>query len=84
MDVLACDPFNVPLAEIASADVLELASASDVVTLHVPLTDETHHLINKAFLDRVRRSIVDVLAGRRLAAVANPEWVDAYQEVRIQ
>jgi D-3-phosphoglycerate dehydrogenase len=158
MDVLACDPFSVPPAEIASADVSELASASDVITLHVPLTDETHHLINKAFLDRVRpgtilincsrgglvdldaalaaiesgrlggvgldvfdpeppeshplfdhpdvvltphlmgmtrraaaatfvdaaRGIVDVLAGRRPAAVANPEWVDGYQEVRIQ
>jgi hypothetical protein len=23
-----------------------------------------------------------VLAGRRPAAVANPEWVDAYEEVR--
>ena len=129
----------------------ELASASDVVTLHVPLTEETHHLVDDAFLDRVRpgtilincgrgglvdldaafaalesgrlagvgldvfdpeppehhplfdhpdvvltphlmgmtrraaaatfvdaaRGIVDVLAGRRPAAVANPEWLDA-------
>ena len=134
----------------------ELASASDVVTLHVPLTEETHHLVDEAFLDRVRpgtilincgrgglvdldaalaalesgrlagvgldvfdpeppehhplfdhpdvvltphlmgmtrraaaatfvdaaRGVVDVLAGRRPAAVANPEWVDALEEVR--
>ncbi len=134
----------------------ELASASDVVTLHVPLTEETHHLVDDAFLDRVRpgtilincgrgglvdldaalaalesgrlagvgldvfdpepperhplfdhpdvvltphlmgmtrraaaatfvdaaRGIVDVLAGRRPAAVANPEWLDALEEVR--
>ena len=156
MNVLAYDPVSAPPAEIASLDVSKLASASDVVTLHVPLTEETHHLINKAFLDRVRpgtilincsrgglvdldaalaalesgrlggvgldvfdpeppephplfdhtdvvltphlmgmtrraatatfvdaaRGVVDVLAGRRPAAVANPEWVDAY-EVRI-
>ncbi len=157
MQVLAYDPFSAPPAEIASPDVLELASASDVLTLHVPLTVETHHLINEAFLDRVRPGVVlincgrgglvdldaalvalesgrlagvgldvfepeppehhalfdhpdvvltphlmgmtrraraatladaargvrDVLAGRRPAAVANPEWVDAYQEARI-
>jgi D-3-phosphoglycerate dehydrogenase / 2-oxoglutarate reductase len=157
MDLLAYDPFSAPPPEIASPDVLELASASDVLTLHVPLTEETHHLVDEAFLDRVRpgavlincgrgglvdldatlaalesgrlagvgldvfdpeppehhrlfdhpdvvltphlmgmtrraraatfadaaRGVRDVLAGRRPTAVANPEWVDAYQEVRI-
>jgi hypothetical protein len=36
------------------------------------------------FVDAAR-GIVDVLAGRRPAAVANPEWVDAVriEEVRI-
>ena len=156
MNLLAYDPFSAPPSEIAAPDVSELASASDVVTLHLPLTEETHHLVDDAFLDRVRpgtilincgrgglvdldaafaalesgrlagvgldvfdpeppephplfdhtdvvltphlmgmtrraatatfvdaaRGVVDVLAGRRPAAVANPEWVDAY-EVRI-
>jgi D-3-phosphoglycerate dehydrogenase / 2-oxoglutarate reductase len=156
MEVLAYDPFSAPPPEIAAPDVLELASASDVLTLHVPLTQETHHLLDKAFWDRVRpgtilincsrgglvdldaalaalesgrlggvgldvfdpeppvhhplfdhpdvvltphlmgmtrraaaatfvdaaRGVVDVLAGRRPAAVANPDWVAAYEEVR--
>jgi D-3-phosphoglycerate dehydrogenase / 2-oxoglutarate reductase len=158
MRVLAYDPFSAPPLEIAAPDVLELASASDVVTLHVPLTEETRHLVDEAFLNHVRRGatlincgrgglvdldaalaalelgqlagvgldvfeneppeyhalfdhhdvvltphlmgmtrraaaatfvdaargIVDVLAGRRPGAVANPEWVDAHEEVRIQ
>ena len=157
MHALAYDPFNAPPLEIAAPDVLELASASDILTLHVPLTEETRHLVDEAFLNRVRpgailincgrgglvdldaalaaleskqlggvgldvfeneppahhalfdhhdvvltphlmgmtrrgaaatfvdaaRGIVDVLAGRRPAAVANPEWVDALEEVRI-
>jgi phosphoglycerate dehydrogenase-like enzyme len=158
MHVLAYDPFSAPPAEIASPRLSELASASDVLTLHVPLTEETRHLVDEAFLNRVRPGailincgrgglvdldaalaalesgqlggvgldvfeneppehhalfdhhdvvltphlmgmtrraaaatfvdaacgIVDVLAGRRPGAVANPEWVDAHKEVRIQ
>jgi D-3-phosphoglycerate dehydrogenase len=34
------------------------------------------------FLDAAR-GVVDVLAGRRPAAVANPDWVDAYEAVQI-
>jgi phosphoglycerate dehydrogenase-like enzyme len=157
MHVLAYDPFSSPPAEIASPDVVELAAASDLLTLHVPLTEETHHLVDEAFLNRVRprailincgrgglvdvdaalaalesgrlagvgldvfdpeppehhplfdhpdvvltphlmgmtrrasattfadaaRGVADVLAGRRPAAVANPEWVDVLEEVRI-
>jgi D-3-phosphoglycerate dehydrogenase / 2-oxoglutarate reductase len=156
MNLLAYDPFSAPPSAIAAPDVYELASASDVVTLHVPLTEETHHLVDDAFMDRARpgtilincgrgglvdldaafaaleserlagvgldvfdpeppehhplfdhpdvvltphlmgmtrraaaatfvdaaRGVVDVLAGRRPTAVANPEWVDAYEEVR--
>jgi D-3-phosphoglycerate dehydrogenase / 2-oxoglutarate reductase len=151
MRLLAYDPFSVPPVEIASSDVSELASATDVLTLHLPLTKETYHLVDEAFLEHVRpgtilincargglvdldaalaalesgrlggvgldvfeheppdhhplfdhpdvvltphlmgltrraaaatfaeaaRGIRDVLAGRRPAAVANPEWVDA-------
>jgi phosphoglycerate dehydrogenase-like enzyme len=156
MHLLAYDPFSAPPLEIAAPHVLELASASDVVTLHVPLTEETHQLVDETFLNRVRpgailincgrgglvdldaalaalesgrlagvgldvfekeppehhalfdhedvvltphlmgmtrraaaatfvdaaRGIVDVLAGRRPPAVANPEWVHAHEEVR--
>ncbi len=158
MNLLAYDPFSAPPPEIAATDLSVLASASDVVTLHVPLTEETRHLVDRAFLDRVRpgtilincgrgglvdldaalaalesgqlggvgldvfeneppehhalfdhpdvvltphlmgmsrraaaatfvdaaRGIVDVLAGRQPAAVANPDWVAAYEEVRIR
>jgi D-3-phosphoglycerate dehydrogenase / 2-oxoglutarate reductase len=38
MRILAHDPYNVPPPEIACPDLGELAAASDVLTLHVPLT----------------------------------------------
>lgn len=35
------------------ADLHELLARSDIVSLHVPLTDETHHLIGRAELGRM-------------------------------
>jgi D-3-phosphoglycerate dehydrogenase / 2-oxoglutarate reductase len=64
MRLLAYDPVSPPPAEIAATDLARLAVASDVLTLHVPLTDTTHHLVDKAFLDRVRPGTVLVNCGR--------------------
>ena len=64
MHLLAYDPFSAPPPEIASQDVLELASASDVLTLHVPLTEGNHHLVDEAFLNRVRPGTVLINCSR--------------------
>lgn len=51
MNVLAMDPYpNEELAkslEFNYVSLEELLKNSDIVTLHIPLTKETHHLINK-------------------------------------
>jgi D-3-phosphoglycerate dehydrogenase len=64
MRVLTYDPFSPPPQEIASLEVSELASASDIVTVHVPLTAETYHLIDKAFLDCIRPGTILINCGR--------------------
>lgn len=57
--VLASDP--APMSDWASAhDVTyvardELLASSDVVSLHVPLTPETHHLVNVSTLARMKQ-----------------------------
>ena len=38
------------------ADLNTLLATSDVVTLHVPLTDETRHMINKDTLSQMKKS----------------------------
>jgi D-3-phosphoglycerate dehydrogenase / 2-oxoglutarate reductase len=50
-----------------------------VLTPH--LMGMTRRAAAATFVDAAR-GVVDVLAGRRPTAVANPEWVDAYEEVR--
>lgn len=42
----------------------ELLAESDIVTLHVPLTPSTHHLIDAAALARMKRGVMLINTGR--------------------
>ncbi len=64
MRVLAHDPLSPPPSGVACEDLVELAAASDILTLHAPLTDETHHLIDADVLARIRPGAVLVNGGR--------------------
>jgi D-3-phosphoglycerate dehydrogenase / 2-oxoglutarate reductase len=64
MRVLAYDPYRPPPGEVACADLSALAAESDVITLHVPLTDDTYHLVDREFLAGVRPGAVLVNCGR--------------------
>jgi D-3-phosphoglycerate dehydrogenase / 2-oxoglutarate reductase len=64
MRLLAYDPVSAPPTDIAADGLAGLASVSDVVTLHVPLTDQTHHLVDKAFLDEMQPGAVLINCGR--------------------
>lgn len=48
--------------ELVSLD--ELAAQSDIITLHCPLTDETRHLVDAAFLQKVKPSATLVNTAR--------------------
>ncbi|MBE6633172.1 MAG: 2-hydroxyacid dehydrogenase [Ruminococcaceae bacterium] len=62
MKVLAYDKF--PVEGLDNGDTVryvsmrELLENSDIISLHCPLTDETHHLINAEALERCRRGVV--------------------------
>ena len=64
MRVLAHDPFSPPPLGLDCPNLGTLAAASDVLTLHAPLTDQTRHLVDEAFLARVRPEAVLVNCGR--------------------
>ena len=64
MRVLAYDPVSEPPAEVRCADLSDLAARSDVITLHLPLTGQTRHLVDDAFLARVKPGAVLVNCGR--------------------
>jgi D-3-phosphoglycerate dehydrogenase len=64
MRVLAHDPFAAPPDAVNCPDLDELAARSDVITLHVPLTDATRHLVDRRFLASVKPGAVLVNCGR--------------------
>ena len=64
MRVLAYDPFAPPPAEVACSDLSELVAASDVLTLHVPLTADNHHMVDGEFLGRAKPGAVLINCGR--------------------
>jgi glyoxylate reductase len=47
---------HIPLPEVEMMTLDRLLSTSDVVTLHVPLTPATRHLIDRTALSRMKRS----------------------------
>jgi D-lactate dehydrogenase len=51
-------------ASMRYATLPELYSASDVISLHVPLTPETHHLIDEGALGRMKPGAILVNTGR--------------------
>jgi len=51
-------------AYITKASIEQLLSESDVISLHCPLTSETHHLINKETLRLMKPSAILINTGR--------------------
>lgn len=64
MNVLAYDPFATIPENMAVSGLEELAMRSDLVTLHVPLTDETRHMVDARFLSIIKPGAVIVNCGR--------------------
>ncbi len=46
------------------ADISELAESSDILTLHLPFSSETKHIINSNILSRMKRNAILVNASR--------------------
>jgi len=68
--------------QVTFVELDELLAESDVVTLHVPLTPETHHLIGKAALARMKPTALLVNTARG-PVVDTDALVRALQEGRL-
>jgi phosphoglycerate dehydrogenase-like enzyme len=66
---LYCDPSGLPAPDeqalaLRRADLAAVLGEADIVTLHMPLTPETHHLIDAEALARMKRGAVLINTAR--------------------
>lgn len=67
-DILAQDPYvdaeEMDEKGVEKVDLDELLERSDYISVHAPLTDETHHLLGKAEFEKMKESAVVVNTAR--------------------
>ena len=68
MRIVAYDPISEPPGDVPSVvhcdSLADLAARSDVITLHLPLNEQTRHVVDDAFLARVRPGAVLINCSR--------------------
>ncbi len=86
MRVLAFDPF--PDAEWARqlgveyVDPLELVSLSDVISLHIPLTPQTRHIVRRQTIERMKPGVILINVSRG-ALVDTSALIEALKSGRL-
>ncbi len=64
MKILAYDKFPNPNAGLTYVDLPELFAQADIISLHCPLTEETHHLINDETIAMMKKGVTIVNTSR--------------------
>ena len=64
MHVIAYDKYPVKDSDIQYVDLQQLFAQSDIISLHCPLTDETHHMINSSSIEQMKKGVVLVNTSR--------------------
>jgi D-lactate dehydrogenase len=84
-DLLGYDPYpkdEVRDLGVSYVELDELLSSSGIITLHCPLTPETHHLIDERTLALVRRGVM-IINTSRGALVDTEAAIEALKDGRI-
>ncbi len=64
MKVLAYDKFPNPDIGLEYVSLERLFAESDIISLHCPLTEETHHLINEGAINKMKKGVVIINTSR--------------------
>lgn len=71
MEILAYDPYPNPNAGLEYVNLEELFRQSDIISLHCPLTEDTHHLIRAESIAQMKDGVVILNTSR--GALVNTE-----------
>ena len=64
MDVIAYDPYPAQDAGIHYVPLDELLARSDIISLHCPLNEQTHYILNEAAFARMKRGVYIINTSR--------------------
>lgn len=82
MNILAYDKFPNPATGLQYVELEELLRRSDIISLHCPLTDETHHMINDATVAQMKPGTV-IINTSRGALIDTEALIDGIKSERI-
>jgi D-lactate dehydrogenase len=64
MNVLAYDPYPAKDSGLDYVDLDTLLAKSDIISLHCPLTESTHHIINEKSIGKMKNGVVIINTSR--------------------
>lgn len=64
MNIIAFDAYPKDIDYIKYVELDELLAQSDVISLHCPLTNETHHIINHDAIKKMKKNVVLINTSR--------------------
>jgi len=82
MNILAYDPYPNPNAGLTYVSQEELFQKSDIISLHCPLTEDTHHLIRAESIARMKDGVV-ILNTSRGALVNSEDLIQGLKSGKI-
>jgi len=81
MKILAYDPYP-NVENITYTDIDTICKESDIISLHCPLTKETHHIINKETISKMKDGVF-ILNTSRGALIDSEALVDGLKSKKI-
>ncbi|BCJ96096.1 2-hydroxyacid dehydrogenase [Anaerocolumna cellulosilytica] len=82
MEVIAYDPYPAKDTDIQYVSFEELCKRSDIISLHCPLTKDTHHLIQKDALTIMKPGVV-IINTSRGALINSEDLLNAIKEEKV-
>ena len=64
LNVIAYDKFPVKDLDVEYVELDDIWSRSDIISLHCPLTDDTHHMINAKSIKKMKKGVAIVNTSR--------------------
>ncbi len=82
LKILAYDPFPLSGSGIQYVSMDELCRESDIISLHCPLTKDTHHMLNRKSFELMKKGVY-IINTSRGALVNSEDLLNAIKEEKV-